>query len=1223
MLMGVCGSLRRVWVCGVGVLAGVLGVWCVVGSAPALAALRYPFVGQLTGVGQASDVAVDDVSGDALVPNGGVVHVFGASGSLVATWDGSNTPAGSFGGSVVVAVSEMSGRVYAADPGHGVVDVFESSGSYVCQVTGAGSASVSASECDKSAPGAPGGSFAAGSTQTVAVDQASGEVFVYDQGHDVIDRFSAAGVYLSQVTGAGAPNGSFSGGVLGLAVDDVSGYLLVVDVEPSAARVVYVFEAASGVYLARWDGSAASNPPGVPGGSPNFLRVAADNATGDVYVTAPGAVDQFSPWGEYLGQFTKLPNGTALSHPEGVAVDPGTSRLYFTDTTQEVVDIFSLVPVVVPDVSTGGTSSVRGLSVVAEGVVNPDGIPVSDCRFEYGTSTGYGRSAPCAGSVGSGSSGVAVHAELTGLSPETAYHYRLSASNANGTNQGADAEVTTAPVSAPVVDSVSTSSLTGTSVVLDAAIDPKGFDTRYRFELGTSTAYGESVPMPDGDAGAGVGDVAVSQRVGGLTAGVTYHFRVVAQSAYGTVASADNTFVFLTASGGLPDNRAYEMVSPSSKNGALLNNDFHIAAFASEDGSRVIATSRQAFAGAGSSTGNRLVSLSEPYVFTRTSSGWVTTPLAPPASQLENNSLWEMNADPGSTLYRGQTVSGGREDWYVNRAGGPLVDVGKPVFWTSDFSHFVYEDSSGQPVAYPGAAPAGAAGAQPSPVGVSGGAGSADLLSICPLEPEGYAGPYVVRISADGSRLIFTAGPCSSGSGANAGVAIPARELYERIEGSRTVQLSLRSPGDCASSACQTSSPSNVSLIKSSNDGSRVFFETAQQLTDQATQGSNNIYEYDFDAPAGANLTTVSAGDTSGLGPGLQGVMAVSPDGSHLYFVARGVLSAGANARGQSALAGADNLYVYERDAAYPNGRTAFIATPPESDAEEWNVARGGIVSMRANVTPDGRFLVFLSHGDLTADDTSVTGAEQVFRYDALTGQMVRISIGERGFNDNGNAGKGDVGFGWPAVYIAIPPQGLQEVEGATPRWDPTMSHDGSYVFFISPVALTPGALNEVRIGGQGHYAGNLYEWHEGHVYLISDGRDVATETIAESSTVRLIGTDASGANVFFQTADALVPQDTNGSSDIYDARICTVSDPCISAPAAGAACQGEACSGVPGSQPAAVAPASESFAGAGNIAAGVHKAKPKKRKQHRRRKRRVKRRARSGKAGRSTRGRR
>ena len=50
-----------------------------------------------------------------------------------------------------------------------------------------------------------------------------------------------------------------------------------------------------------------------------------------------------------------------------------------------------------------------------------------------------------------------------------------------------------------------------------------------------------------------------------------------------------------------------------------------------------------------------------------------------------------------------------------------------------------------------------------------------------------------------------------------------------------------------------------------------------------------------------------------------------SGDGSHVYFVAKSVLTTQPNAEGQEAQLGADNMYVYERDSTYPAGHTAFV----------------------------------------------------------------------------------------------------------------------------------------------------------------------------------------------------------------------------------------------------------------------------------------------------------
>jgi hypothetical protein len=144
------------------------------------------------------------------------------------------------------------------------------------------------------------------------------------------------------------------------------------------------------------------------------------------------------------------------------------------------------------------------------------------------------------------------------------------------------------------------------------------------------------------------------------------------------------------------------------------------------------------------------------------------------------------------------------------------------------------------------------------------------------------------------------------------------------------------------------------------------------------------------------------------------------------------------------------------------------------------------------------------------------------------------------------------------------------------------MSANGEMVFFESPIALTPGALNDVPIG-EGHFAENVYEYYHGRVSLISDGKDVTGRTYASEGSseapTELVGVGESGADVIFSTFDPLVPQDGDTAKDYYDARI----EGGFPAPAH-ASCEGEACH--PGGSAASSegAPASESFTGPGNL---------------------------------------
>ncbi len=75
---------------------------------------------------------------------------------------------------------------------------------------------------------------------------------------------------------------------------------------------------------------------------------------------------------------------------------------------------------------------------------------------------------------------------------------------------------------------------------LNATVNPTNLATTYRFEYGTSTSYGSTTPSAP--AGSDSADHPVAADIAGLTAGTTYHFRVVATSGVGTTTGADRTF---------------------------------------------------------------------------------------------------------------------------------------------------------------------------------------------------------------------------------------------------------------------------------------------------------------------------------------------------------------------------------------------------------------------------------------------------------------------------------------------------------------------------------------------------------------------------------------------------------------------------------------------------------------------------------------------------------
>ncbi len=128
---------------------------------------------------------------------------------------------------------------------------------------------------------------------------------------------------------------------------------------------------------------------------------------------------------------------------------------------------------------------------------------------------------------------------------------------------------------APEVDGVSAQSLTPSSTRLEGQIDPKGLATEYVFEYGTSDCASEPAActaLPAGHLAAGFGDQSVSVEVTGLEPATAYYYRLVANNARGNVqgVAQPDTFTTLPSPAVLPDGRGWELVSPSDKHGAAV-----------------------------------------------------------------------------------------------------------------------------------------------------------------------------------------------------------------------------------------------------------------------------------------------------------------------------------------------------------------------------------------------------------------------------------------------------------------------------------------------------------------------------------------------------------------------------------------------------------------------------------------------------------------------------
>lgn len=717
----------------------------------------------------------------------------------------------------------------------------------------------------------------------------------------------------------------------------------------------------------------------------------------------------------------------------------------------------------------------------------------------------------------------------------------------------------------------------------------------------------------------------------------------------------------------LPDCRAYEMVTPPYKGDNTVR-DINQGQLISPDGLHVVGTSFGGFAGTGNVLHTKVEQNGATYLFSRTPSGWVTEALAPPASQDSyseplamsasfEDSLWSVEEQPKANEEiigtPGVMMLAIREPG-VDGEPARFVDVGpeqpnatdEPGAFvlrgaSADLRHVVFSiEVAGEGlVLWPGDTTfneqnnnipslyeySGVGNSEPELVGVSNVGAlhgksfvneGAKLLSRCGIAlggggPAGLASKYNA-ISEDGSIVYFTALHESPGTGHVC--ASPAvNEVDARIDRSSTIAISSYRSPDCTG-ACAAAVPENAFYAGASRDGSRVFFTTTQPLLNSDADSTNDLYVEQVGTGGVQGLVQASRGDASdptpGSGANVLSVARVSPDGSRVYFAARGVLTEAPNGEGEAAEAGAFNLYVYDT----ATGRTAFVANllsagvaSEEIEAEleqkncsgrserereecehraladvETTVGLGEQDDRPFDTPSDGRFLVFPSARDLTAPEDTST-AVQIFEYDAESGALSRVSVGQRsaafpaGFDENGNTTNPEDFANIPLPYYSESDLPGDETGGQA------VAQNGA-VFFTSRDALTPLAVAGLR---------NVYEYEGGNVYLISPGEEPKIEEalFLEGQTApgledsgRLLGTDEAGDEVFFAASGPLLRSDVDSQADWYVARV----EGGFAEPASPAGCSGEGCLGTARPDPALPSPGSASLPGGGNLSAAA-----------------------------------
>ncbi len=608
----------------------------------------------------------------------------------------------------------------------------------------------------------------------------------------------------------------------------------------------------------------------------------------------------------------------------------------------------------------------------------------------------------------------------------------------------------------------------------------------------------------------------------------------------------------------LPDCRAYELVTNPFKEGFLPSQVGY-----TENG-------RVAYVVAGNFANNGLGSgTNNLYVADRSSSGWSTTPQFPsgPEYNISGFNSFIMSSDLGSSLWIMSRAEEpiGVGDLYRGRSGlftrvGPATDpdlippsapggTAVPPFLNNigvseDLSHVVIVSDfgvagggpSGDLYEYVGTGndrprlvDADNAGQRISSCGVVDGA-----YNTSRLDPSQYH-----AVSTDGHAIFWTA-------------RCPAPAVWARIDGTTTIKVS---SSDCTRASGDPGGVCNAAtvppLFQGANAaGTRVFFTTSQQLVDNDTDATQDLYECDIPTsapePVGPTNPCPSLHEVSGAASGadVQGVTRISDDGSRVYFVATGVLASNHGADDVTAAAGDHNLYVWERDSAHPDGETTFVGKLDPSDGDLWGPDNAP--GRAAQTTDDGRYLIFVSRAALidSGPQADTDAAADVYHYDADTGTLKRLStdVDGRGGNEPGR----DAQF-HPVIY--------QHVR-ATTRPREAMTDDGRAAIFFTDEALSPADTN----GGY-----DVYMWRDGHVSLISSGRPTSDALVDLGTLTASIS--SSGRDVYFATTAQLTANDVDTQLDIYDARVDGGFDLSSSPGCVGDACQGERSAPAPLSQ--------------------------------------------------------
>ncbi|HEY8808436.1 MAG TPA: hypothetical protein VIM28_00315 [Solirubrobacterales bacterium] len=1109
---------------------------------------------------------------------------------------------------------------------------------------------------------------------------------------EAIDIFSSTGEYLGQITGPGAASfdkvkvEGLGLSPCGVAVDPAGNLYVggwreeeIYKFDPAANPPVNADHVASfpskepcrlaagagSIFVASYGGTVSKLNsssgaldyvfPSPSGGNDNPAQIAVNPGDGHLFIatygnTSKGILDYDVSQGSGPILVSNFGGGNL------VAVDGSSGKVYLDGNPQ--LNVYSpLVPL--PEATSTTASNIGETTASANGAVETFGTEVTECKFEYGLTSAYGATKPCAESAAEiGTASAKVHADLSGLAPETVYHYRLLVANANGAGDPQGKDQTFQTIGKPQLLGEWAEGVGLHEARIKALINPQSAATTYRFEWGLGEA-----PYEHSTAEISIGSEpsahTVSLQLSGLALGTVYHYRVVAtnhchpESAPATAcvsegadhelltfpaipppqAGCPNQAFRTAASAALPDCRAYEMVSPVDKNGGDITTHAEVEEVdtyvqASPDGNSLTYSALWAsFAGEPNSFAVNQ------YLARRVDGeGWSSQGIHPPVSgghvpgfgggafgllrdfmgfSADLCTAWLIDYQEPSlaadalqghqNLYKRQNCGSGAGSLETLTPAASFPELPQSTEYVTNQSLAgVSEDSRHAILVANGRLTDDASTAKTD----NGGpirqvydhfGGANHLVSVL---PGGVANPSpsMVGSGTEGGWLHDAV----SGDGSHVYWTSTSQEgskhgrIYLRVHPEQGIVA-----GECgkATKACTAPVSANITTPGTPTD---AFFWAAaadgsEALYGEGDEHNEDLYEFDLKKAEAEELPRLIAHH-------VVGVVGAAEDLSRFYFVSTDALEgAGQNSEGDEAVEGQANLYLDQE------GATSFVGAllpgdlgAPEPGAVSFVYSLVNSPFYRAaRVTPDGARLVFQSRASLTGyDNTDSAGGKpalEVFTYRA-GGALRCVSCNPSGARPGVGVFKKPYRSGY----------GNPEENVPAAAWIPTWEHllhasnvvsaDGERIFFNSFDALLPRDTN----GAQ-----DVYEWEvpgaggcreDSADYFPDNGGCLYLISSGESSEgSEFWEASPDGKDVFLTTASSLLPQDP-GSVDIYDARIGGGFPP----PGQAAECEGEACQSPPGA-PDDPTPASAALQGAGNVAGSG--AKPSCRKPKVRRK--------------------